>query len=44
MREQVTNTFIPTNKREFWQIQRDLRTGKLPLWHLLLIDKESKFV
>lgn len=42
MGEQVTNTFIPTNKREFWQIQRDLRTGKLPLWYLLLIDEESK--
>lgn len=38
MREQVVNTYIPPNKREYWQVQRDLKTDKIPLWYQLLLE------
>ena len=40
MREQIVNTYIPKEKQEYWQVQRDLRTGKLPLWYRILLEEE----
>lgn len=39
MREQVVNTYIPPNKWEYWQVQRELKTDKIPLWYQLLLEE-----
>jgi len=41
MREQVVNTYIPKEKWEYWQVQRDLRTNKIPLWYRILFLEEE---
>lgn len=33
MREQIINTYIPKEKLEYWQVQQDLKTGRLPKWY-----------
>lgn len=35
MKEQIFNTFIPKEKLEYWQLQKDLKTGLLPRWYEL---------
>lgn len=37
MKEQVVNTYIPPNKWEHWQVQRDLKTDKIPLWYRIML-------
>lgn len=39
MREQVVNTYIPKDKWEYWQIQKDLRTNKIPLWYRIYFEE-----
>lgn len=39
MREQMF-TFIPKNKREYWSVQQDLRTGYLPEWYKIMLKEE----
>lgn len=42
MREQVVNTYIPHEKWECWQVQKDLKTGKMPRWYqIILLEEES---
>lgn len=41
MREQVVNTYIPKEKWEYWQLQRDLKTDKMPLWYRILLEEET---
>ena len=41
MREQVVNTYIPKDKWEYWQTQKDLKTGKIPLWYRILLEEET---
>lgn len=43
MREQVVNTYIPKEKQEYWQVQKDLKTDKIPLWYRILLEEESDF-
>lgn len=42
MEEQIVNTYIPKEKLEYWQVQRDMRTDKLPLWYRILLEEERK--
>ena len=39
MKEQIVNTYIPKEKREYWQVQRDLRTGNIPLWYQIYLEE-----
>lgn len=41
MREQIINSYIPKEKLEYWQVQRDLKTDKMPLWYRMLIEEEN---
>lgn len=41
MREQIINSYIPKEKLEYWQVQRDLQTNKMPLWYRILLEEES---
>jgi len=41
MREQVINTYIPKDKWEYWQIHRDLKTDRIPLWYRILLAEEE---
>ncbi len=42
MKEQVVNTYIPHEKWEYWQVQKDLMTGKMPLWYQILLEEETR--
>lgn len=35
MKEQIINRFIPKEKLEYWQVQKDLKTRTLPEWYEL---------
>ena len=37
MREQIINTYIPKEKLEYWQVQKDLKTGLLPKWYEMAV-------
>ena len=39
MKEQIVNTYIPKEKWEYWQVQRDLRTGNIPLWYQIYFEE-----
>lgn len=41
MREQIINSYIPKEKLEYWQVQRDLKTDKMPLWYRILLEEEN---
>lgn len=41
MKEQVINTYIPRTKKEYWKIQVDLKTGKIPLWYQLVMEEDK---
>lgn len=41
MREQIVNTYIPKEKWEYWQVQKDLKTEKIPLWYQILLEEEA---
>lgn len=41
MREQIINTYIPKGKLEYWQVQKDLKTGLLPMWYELALSEED---
>lgn len=41
MKEQVINRYIPKYKLEYWQIQKDLKTDKMPLWYRMLLEEEE---
>lgn len=41
LREQVINRYIPKDKWEYWQVQRDLRTDNIPLWYRILLEEEN---
>lgn len=40
MREQIINTYIPKDKLTYWQIQKDLKIDKIPLWYQILLEEE----
>ncbi|MCM1325830.1 MAG: 1-acyl-sn-glycerol-3-phosphate acyltransferase [Bacteroidales bacterium] len=42
MKEQIVNRFLPKEKLEYWQIQRDLKTGLLPRWYEMVMQDEGK--
>ena len=42
MREQIINGYIPKDKLEYWQVQRDLKTDKMPLWYRMLLEEEEE--
>ena len=33
MKEQIINTYNPKYKLEYWQVQKELKTGLIPKWH-----------
>lgn len=37
--EQIANTFIPKEKLEYWQMQKDLKTGLLPRWYEMALSE-----
>lgn len=39
MEEQVINCYIPKDKLEYWQVQKDLKTGKMPLWYRIVLEE-----
>lgn len=39
MKEQVVNRYIPMDKWEYWQVQKDLKTDKMPLWYRMLLKE-----
>lgn len=41
MKEQIINGYIPKDKLEYWQVQRELKTGKMPLWYRMLLEEEE---
>lgn len=41
MKEQVVNGYIPKDKWEYWQVQRVLKTDKLPLWYRMLLEENQ---
>lgn len=41
MEEQVINCYIPKDKLEYWQVQKDLKTGKMPLWDKIVLEEEE---
>lgn len=41
MKEQIINGYIPKYKLEYWQVQRDLKTDKMPLWYRMLLEEEE---
>lgn len=40
MEEQVVNGYMQKGKCEYWQVQRDLKTDKIPLWYRILLEEE----
>lgn len=41
MKEQFVNRFIPKEKLEYWQVQKDLKTGLLPQWYKMALDEKN---
>lgn len=41
MEGQVVNGYMPKDKWEYWQVQKDLKTGKIPLWYRILLEEET---
>lgn len=39
MKEQVVNGYIPRDKWEYWQVQKDFKTDKMPLWYQILLEE-----
>lgn len=39
MEEQIINCYIPKSKLEYWSIQKDLGTWKVPLWYKILEEE-----
>lgn len=41
MEGQAVNGYMPKDKLEYWQVQRDLKTDKIPLWYRILLEEET---
>lgn len=43
MKEQIINRFLPKEKLEYWQVQKDLKTdGALPRWYEMAVSDEKR--
>lgn len=41
MKEQFVNRFIPKEKLEYWQVQKDLKTGLMPRWYKMALNEKK---
>ena len=42
MREQLVNRYIPREKWEHWQVQKDLKTEQIPRWYQILQEEGTR--